>query len=314
MVDTLNELQFDRDDMDATREISPDCGLALGILDVTPLEMARAYASFAARGNVPDITPVTYIEDAQGNCIKEYRPVKGSCEAEAKLKAEQVVEQNSVDVLTQSLTRVVESGTATVANIGRPVAGKTGTTQNNGNAWFAGYTPQLATVVWEGYKLQPGQDGKFYYECGLKIKDPDEQADAQALCAEDDVIPEMRYCSDTYLCRPVHGYEVTGGGTPVSPAVMWANYMRQAVADMEILDFPTPVDLPDEVINEAPTAPASTSAPEPAESDSPEPEPSEEPTVEPTVEPAPTEEPTTEPTPPPIDPSPSGDGESEGDP
>ena len=274
VVEMLNELQFDRDDMrkGERREISPDCGLALGILDVTPLEMTRAFAGMAGRGRLPQVVPITYIEDAQGNCVREYRARKGDCEKESTPESKQVVPQNSADVLNDTLTSVVESGTATVANIGRPVAGKTGTTQNNGNAWFAGYTPQLVTVVWEGYPLE---------EKGGRA-----------------VVPEMRYCSDTFLCRPVQGYEVTGGGAPVSPAVIWANFMTEAVEGMEVLDFPTPVDIPDEVINKAPTVPTTTSAPEPAEPEAPEPEETEEPEPEPSEEPEPepSEEPEPEPT------------------
>ena len=278
-------------------EIDDNCSLALGTLDVTPMEMARAYAAFAGRGRLPEVTPIEYIEDSDGNCLKEYRPRKGRCSKEEEPNAKQVIEQNSADVVNQVLTHVVQSGTATVANIGRPVAGKTGTTQDFGNAWFAGYVPQLATVVWEGYPFEPGPD--------KKIGTPD------------DVVPEMRYCADTNLCRPVHGYEVTGGGAPVSPAVMWASFMREATEDLEVVSFPTPVDLPDEVINPAPEVPYD--GPYTGE-EAPEPEPSEP------EDPAPTQEPTQEPSPPPPQPTvlptetPGGEGEegeegrSEGDP
>lgn len=279
-------------------EIEAACSLALGgATDVTPLEMARAYAGMAGRGRLPEISPINYIEDSSGNCVREYRERKGECEKETTAKAKQVVDQNSADVLNQTLTHVVEGGTATVADIGRPVAGKTGTTQDFGNAWFAGYIPQLATVVWEGYPFEPGPDKK--------------------VGTEDDVVPEMRYCSDTNLCRPVHGYEVTGGGSPVSPAVIWANFMAEATADMEILEFPTPTDLPDEVLNESAPVPANTNPPAPVETEEPEEEPTEEPTPqpteEPTAEPEPTQEPSPDPTPPPVEPSPTGDGD-EGDP
>jgi penicillin-binding protein 1A len=286
------------------------CANALGGgTDVTPLEMARAYAGFAGRGRLPQVSPVNYITDSFGNCIREYRERRGECEEETTAEATQVVEQSAADVLNQSLTNVVEAGTATVANIGRPVAGKTGTTQNFGNAWFAGYTPQLVTVVWEGYPIQPGPNGKFALDCGAKIKNEDRRIERQNECAADDVIPEMRYCSDTYLCRPVHGYEVTGGGSPVSPAVIWANFMAEATADMEIVDFPIPEDLPDEILNEAPPVPTSTVAPpEPTLSPEPEPEPTVEPTPEPTPEPEPTEEPSPEPSPPPIGPTPTSEG------
>jgi penicillin-binding protein 1A len=279
VVDTLNALQFDRDDAGAERVINPDCGLALGILDVTPLEMARAYATFAGRGRMPEVMPITYIEDAEGNCIVDFRDVRNNCEDDRQLEFDQVVDQNSVDVMTQALTHVVQSGTATVANIGRPVAGKTGTAQANRNAWFAGYVPQLATVVWEGYPVESGPDKK--------------------IGTIDDIVPEMRYCSDPVLCRPVHGYEVTGGGAPVSPAVIWANFMREATVDLEPLPFPIPTDLPDKVINSPAPTPTPTKTPKPRKTPKPEPTVVVTPTIEPTptAEPTPTGQPTIAPTP-----------------
>jgi penicillin-binding protein 1A len=253
IADLLEKFDFDRGGTDAKRDIPAVCSLALGTLDVTPLEMARAYAGFAGRGALPEVMPIRFIENGAGDCIKAYRTDKGAedCSEEERAKTDQVVEQNSVDVLSQTLTHVVQGGTATAANIGRPVAGKTGTTQNHANAWFAGYVPQLATVVWMGYPIvQTKADPEGY-------------------------IPLMEYCSDLDLCRPVHGIEVTGGSFP---AQIWAAFMSIAVEDMEILSFPIPSDLPDEVINSAPTA---SPRPTPTRSREPKPEPSE-PEPEPT--------------------------------
>ena len=277
VVDMLGGFGFDREGTNAEREINPDCGLSLGILDVTPLEMARAYAAMANRGVLPEVMPITYIEDSEGNCVVEYVPSKRDCEEEPERSSERVMEENEADVLTQTLTDVVTSGTGTAANIGRPVAGKTGTTQNYKDAWFAGYVPQLATVVWEGY--------------------PAEQVKGRGT-----VVPLMTSCSDPVECRPVHGYQVTGGGAPVSPAVMWGNFMREATAEMEVLPFPVPTDMPDEVLNEAPPSPVATKTPKPEKSEEPEPEETEEPepepteTAEPTPEPSPTINPTPDPT------------------
>jgi membrane peptidoglycan carboxypeptidase len=294
VVDTLDALQFDREDTATPREINPDCGLALGILDVTPLEMARAYASFAGRGRLPEVMPITYITDSSGNCLIDFRDMKKDCEEDQTVESEQIAAQNSVDVMTQALTHVVQSGTATVANIGRPVAGKTGTAQANRNAWFAGYVPQLATVVWEGYPVERGPDKKFG--------------------TGDDIVPEMHYCSDPVLCRPVHGYEVTGGGAPVSPAVIWANYMSQAIADLEPLPFPTPTDLPDKVINSPAPVPTPTNT---KKSDKPSPKPTvivttPTPRNTPTPEVTPTEEPTIDPNPSPTFDEEDGSGEGSG--
>ena len=269
VVDVLEDFRFEP--KYGAKEIEPHCNLALGggTLPVTPVEMARAYGAFASRGVLPEIMPIRYITDSQGDCIQEYRPERGiECEEVDRLDTDRVTEVNSADVLNQTLTHVVSGGTATVASLpGRPVAGKTGTTQLNVDAWFAGYVPQLVTIVWEGY---PAEDGG-------------------------ELVPRMAYCSDPKECRPVHGYEVTGGGTPVSPAVIWRNFMAEATADMPVEAFPVPVDQPDEIINSAPPVPIGTpleededDKPKPRESE-PQPEPSE---PEPSEEPVPSNEPT----------------------
>ena len=273
-------------------EIAGNCSLALGTLDVTPLEMARAYAGFAARGRLPEVMPIRYAIDSSGNC-RAFLPHidEDDCKADPpQYEGEQVVERNTVDAMNQTLTHVVQSGTATVANIGRPVAGKTGTTQDFESAWFAGYTPNLVTVVWEGYPVETikAEPGTFVDAYGPVPKS-----------GKIAIKPRMTYCADTRVCRPVHGYEVTGGGAPVSPAVIWANYMRQATTELEPLPFPFPTETPDEVINEAPPAPAPAPAPE-------ETEPEEEEPEEPEPTPAPTQ-PEPEPTQPTVVPTGTGD-------
>ena len=250
------------------QEIAPNCSLALGAYTATPLEMARAYAGFAGRGELPKVVPIRYVANSDGECLVAYLERKSGCRNRENIGQKKVAEANDVDVLTQSLTNVVTSGTAAGSvDLGRPVAGKTGTAQDNVASWFAGYVPQLATAVWMGYPLEAGPDGQK----GTR----------------DDFVPRMGFCEDPTICRPVHGIEVTGGSFP---AQIWNLYMQQAVAELEVLDFPIPTDLPDEIINEAPPPPE----PSPTESESPEPEPTEEPTPEPepTVEPTPDPEPT----------------------
>lgn len=122
------------------------CALALGTTDVTPLEMARAYTTFAQRGNRPDPISVLKIIQPNGKVLVENSP-----------KVEPTIERNVADSINYVLEQNVRSGTGTGAKIGRPAAGKTGTTQNYANAWFAGYTPNLTAVVWMGYA--PGEDG-----------------------------------------------------------------------------------------------------------------------------------------------------------
>jgi len=129
-------------------------GIGLGVEPVSAIEMARAYGTFAnggsrvdgsVFGNVP--RTVTRIDDDQGKTIYANAPV-----------ARRVLSPTEDEVLTQLLEGVVTSGTGTRAQIpGRVVAGKTGTTENYGDAWFVGYTPQLVTAVWVGYpdRLRP---------------------------------------------------------------------------------------------------------------------------------------------------------------
>ena len=280
VADLLDDFQFDREGSAFEREIEPVCSLSLGSLVVTPLEMARAYAAFAGRGALPKPSPILYIEDSEGNCVREYFPTKeADCEEIVGAETEQVVKQNSADVLNRTLTHVVEGGTATAANIGRPVAGKTGTAQENRDAWFAGYVPQLATVVWMGYPVEKGPDKK--------------------LGTGDDVPPRMSFCSDPIECRPVHGIEATGGSFP---ARIWAAYMTEATKNMEVLDFPEPAEEPEEKINASPLpgpTPTATPTRKPRPKPSQEPEPSPTPVPPP---PTPTPGPTT---PPPPTPSPT---------
>jgi penicillin-binding protein 1A len=258
--------------------VTARCSLALGgsDVDVSPLEMARAYAGFTARGVEPKVGPLLYIEDSQGRCVREYRPQPDvRCGAEPRPGGRRVVETNSADVLNEVLTHVVEGGTATAADIGRPAAGKTGTTQDNVDAWFAGSVPQLTTVVWMGYPKARGKD----------------------------LVPQMRSCADLQLCRPVQGIDVTGGSFP---AEIWARFMSRATDGLAVRSFPAPSDTPDVILNSpAPSPTLSPSpTPSPTPSSTPEPSPSPSPTPSPTPLPSPSPEPSLPPTPSPPPPTP----------
>ena len=122
--------------------------IGLGTQSVNPLEMARAYATFAnggyridgkVFGNRP--RAITTITDAKSKVLYANAPVRN-----------RVMSPDDAHLLTQLLEGVVTSGTGTAAALpNEPVAGKTGTTENYGDAWFVGYTPQLVTAVWVGY-------------------------------------------------------------------------------------------------------------------------------------------------------------------
>ena len=113
---------------------------ALGVLDISPLEQASAYGVFAARGMRAPPTPVLKVVDAKGKVLED----------NTKARGERVIEEVVADNVTQVLRGVITSGTGTRANINRPAAGKTGTTNDYHDAWFAGYTPTLSTAVWLG--------------------------------------------------------------------------------------------------------------------------------------------------------------------
>ena len=126
--------------------------IGLGVEAVNPLEMARAFASFANNGaridgRVLGNRPRAVLRVVEGRRVDENTPV-----------TKQILEPNKNAILTSILETVVDEGTGQRAELDdRPTAGKTGTTENYGDAWFVGYTPQLAAAVWVGYpaKLRP---------------------------------------------------------------------------------------------------------------------------------------------------------------
>ncbi|MFN2467746.1 MAG: PBP1A family penicillin-binding protein [Gaiellaceae bacterium] len=117
--------------------------IGLGGEAVNPLEMARGFASFANGGRRVD-------GSRTGDRPRAVLSINGK---ENEPKPVEVMSANNAAVLNGILQRVVTGGTGTRAQLadGRPVAGKTGTTENYGDAWFVGYTPQLAVAVWVGY-------------------------------------------------------------------------------------------------------------------------------------------------------------------
>jgi len=117
--------------------------LTLGAAEVSPLDMAAAYGVFAARGVQYYATPVVKVTDANGKVLED----------NTKRQGKRVLTEAVADNVTDALKGVISGGTGTGANIGRPEgsAGKTGSTENNADAWFVGYTPALSTAIWMGY-------------------------------------------------------------------------------------------------------------------------------------------------------------------
>ena len=135
-----------------TRPLDDYFAIGLGVEAVSPLEMARAFATLANNGERIDGSVL-------GNVPRAVLRVETGRDADANDPVEKrAVGENDAAIVNSILQRVVTEGTGQRAALDdRPVAGKTGTTENYGDAWFVGYTPQLAVAVWVGYpdRLKP---------------------------------------------------------------------------------------------------------------------------------------------------------------
>src|SRR6185503_8119458 len=122
--------------------IKPDLSIALGAEDVTPLEMTSAYATLAAGGVYHPPQPIRQVLGRNGVPVGDFAP-----------KSRRVIPDGVAAEVTKVLEDNMTSGLGTTARTsdGRPQGGKTGTTDNSEDAWFCGYTPNLATCVWMGY-------------------------------------------------------------------------------------------------------------------------------------------------------------------
>ncbi len=121
----------------------------LGVADVSPVEMAEAYATFAGRGLHCDARPVSSIEDANGNVVKTYDPT-----------CEQVLDAPVADAVNDVLRGVQEPGGFGFdagISLSQESAGKTGTTSSQRAVWFSGYTPNLAAAAMVAGANQAGQ-------------------------------------------------------------------------------------------------------------------------------------------------------------
>jgi penicillin-binding protein 1A len=119
--------------------MEPVTSLPLGSVDLTPLEMAGAYATFASGGWHSETTTIAQVTDSKGNVLLDNTP-----------RPQLVLDPWAVAALNSAMQDVVNRGTATAARLDRPAAGKTGTTSSERDIWFVGYVPQLAAAVWVG--------------------------------------------------------------------------------------------------------------------------------------------------------------------
>lgn len=203
--------------------------ISLGVSSPHVIDVANAYATFAANGIY-----------SKPFFIKEVLGSNGGVFYQGSISTQQVFQPNIIADLTYALEQVPKRGTAAYAlgNFGRPSAGKTGTTTNNGAAWYNGYVPQLATSI-------------------------------------------ALYRTDATLSlNGIGGLRSVTGGT--YPAMIWNAYMKQALRDVPVENFPDPVnvngvDAVDEV-NAIPTLDPALATPPPMPSPKATPKPAPSPT------------------------------------
>ncbi len=132
--------------------------LALGTLTVSPLDLAAAYAVFANTGYKVEPYLIDKITDTEGNVLLQATPTAVPNDAETKdkpfaMQAPRVITEEVAFLMNTALRGVVQTGTARAARVlnREDIGGKTGTTNDQLDAWFAGYNPDLVVTAWVGY-------------------------------------------------------------------------------------------------------------------------------------------------------------------
>lgn len=240
-----------RSDLQATPAI------VLGSEEVSPLDMATAYLVFANRGMASEPRAVDRVVDAEGAVLEE-----------ASSSKHRVLDENEADQINFALQAVITGGTGKGAAIGRPAAGKTGTTEDYGDAWFVGYTPeQYSTAVWMGYP--EGRQHKMTSVHGRTVAGGSFPATIWS----------------RYMKRAVEGKKATSFVTPKltgkvlgSISDPCADPGSSPISQVDKPACPTPTPTP----TPSPTEGAVVSSPSPGPSRSPSPSPSKSPSPGPT--------------------------------
>jgi len=142
-----------------TSDLVHNLSLALGSSEVSLFELVRAYSVFANQGALIEPVFIKKIVDRSGRVLEEARPTQKS-----------VIDSSTAFVMTSLLEGVVKYGTGRrVSALNRPVAGKTGTTNDLHDAWFVGYTPEYITGVWVGFDEESSLGNS---ETGAKAASP----------------------------------------------------------------------------------------------------------------------------------------------
>lgn len=139
-------------DAEAKTRIPRNLSIALGSIDVSPLELARAYGVIARGGT--DFIPfaIRQVKDSRGKVLDDYEAdIREQMDKMTKNGTNRILKPETAQVMISVLSTVMSAGTGLSASIGRPAGGKTGTTNSWKDAWFVGFTPDITTCVWVGY-------------------------------------------------------------------------------------------------------------------------------------------------------------------
>lgn len=127
-----------------TSPVYPYLALSLGVFEVGLIELVSAFTTFPNRGIRIKPYLITHIEDKEGNILEE-----------TKVESEEVISPQTAYMMTYLLQGVIQRGTAvTAAFLEKPLAGKTGTTDEYTDAWFIGFSPSLCAGVWVGHEKE----------------------------------------------------------------------------------------------------------------------------------------------------------------
>ncbi|WP_291382553.1 penicillin-binding protein [Demequina sp.] len=171
--------------------------MTLGTQNASPLTMASVYQTFANRGIHCEPRAILSVTKLDGSDVVG---PDGQVIVPPEVKCSQVVRQDIADGVTYALTKVMDYGTGKRLGIGRPAAGKTGTSQNSSHLWFVGYTPQVVSAVWTGN-------------------------------AEVDVPQEYTTINGVYRRGSWFGGDISG---PI-----WQDFMSRAMEGLPVVDLPT---------------------------------------------------------------------------
>ncbi|WP_417590454.1 transglycosylase domain-containing protein [Owenweeksia hongkongensis] len=166
------------EEMGVTSEIDIQPSIALGTLDLSVYEMAGSYTTFANKGVYTEPIMITRIEDKNGVVLQEFTP-----------RTNEVMNEEDAYVILDLMKGVTQAGTGARLRLGsgrytndvvtgfpwdfqNPIAGKTGTTQNNSDGWFMGVVPNLITSVWGGCEDRAAHFGSIYYGQGATVALP----------------------------------------------------------------------------------------------------------------------------------------------